>query len=107
MANGTEEPGPLPGPDPKDLANTHASLNARIEKVHEALPRGTVLIIFTGTGDPRSMAAYQAKRARLMTLSKSVPASQLPPDLFTSADERAMEDEVKKAKMGLSFFCVK
>jgi hypothetical protein len=68
-----------------DLASSQ--LNARLVKIHAALPPRTVLIIMTGNGDPR-------------------PAVRLN-DKWTGQDERDLQEAVMQARFGMAFFCVK
>ena len=93
--------------DAAGLPEVHRKLNDRIQRIHEQLPRGTVFIIFTGTADPRQMSYYQAKRTKFTNMTKTIPQSEIPPDVFTENDMRTLEAEVMKSRMGLSFFCVK
>ncbi|KAM0792932.1 hypothetical protein ACM66B_002691 [Microbotryomycetes sp. NB124-2] len=88
----------------KDAFN---SLNSHISALHAALPPLTALIVFTGNGDPRAMSRLAAKKAKFDRLWKMTKQSEIAQeDKWMEQDDRKLQDEVEKARWGLSFYCV-
>lgn len=86
----------------------HEALNARLMTLHAALPPLTALIVFTGHGDPRLMAALASKKARFDRLWKTTKQSEIRnEDRWMESDDRNLVDEVEKCRVGLSFYAVK
>lgn len=97
----------LPDAD-TDVTEVLALLNARLQTLYEALPPRTALVIFTGHSDPRRMAELNAKKAAFETgIRSGKSAEELGDVRWTSADGRALEEEVEKAKRGLLFLGIK
>lgn len=93
-----------------DLSKVLSGLDARLKQLYDALPSRTAIIIFTGHSDPRRMAALNMRKSSFETAIRS---GKSPEDLnssdtrWTSADGRALEEEVEKAKRGLVFLGIK
>lgn len=92
-----------------DLSVVLSTLNTHLQQLYDALPPRTGLVIFTGHSDPRRMAELNARKALFETAIRS---GKKPEELgsearWTSADGRALEEEVEKAKRGLLFLGVK
>ncbi|TNY23327.1 ribonuclease H [Rhodotorula diobovata] len=110
-ANGSSTPAATDGPSaPSDesISAAFSSLDARLRALHAALPPLTALILFTGHGSPVAMSRLSAKKARFDRLWKTTKQSEIADeDKWYEHDDRALVDEVERARWGLSFFCVK
>ncbi|KAH9061888.1 hypothetical protein EDB87DRAFT_383981 [Lactarius vividus] len=93
-------------------------LNAHLTALHAALPPRTALLLFSGHSDPRSMSTLAARRAecqggqnqRYGNQSDSGAAAAGTGDgaaRWSTADDRALEEAVARARMGLLFVGVK
>lgn len=92
-----------------DLGPALTSLNERLSTLHAALPSRTALILFTGHGDPRTMAALNARKG---AFDQALRMGVSPGDLtegqkWTNADVRQLEEAVELARRGLLFLCIK
>ncbi|KAI0092376.1 ribonuclease H-like protein [Irpex rosettiformis] len=92
-----------------DVKAALSGLDSHLRQLYEALPPRTALIIFTGHSDPRQMAALNARKSAFENAVRSVKSSEeLESDIrWTSADGRALEEAVEKAKRGLLFLGIK
>ena len=128
---------PLPptaaSPDQKEndnvLFSAVSGLNAQLTKLHAALPQRTAFLLFSGHSDPRGMSVLAARRAQYQASQNRnqnqnqnqhrEPASgagagagaagteDSAPVRWSTADERALEEAVARARMGLLFVGVK
>ena len=102
-------PGAPPAEADADVPAVLAALDAQLRALYAALPARTAFVVFTGHADPRAMAALNARKAAFegaLRMGKS--AEELGADArWTSADGRALEEEVERAKRGLLFLAVK
>ncbi|OAA64903.1 exonuclease [Cordyceps fumosorosea ARSEF 2679] len=83
-------------------------LTARVARIHEALPPCTALILYSGSGDPRRMAALQAVQARWRR-EYNTPGRKWD-ELsvqWTDVEEQALKRAVQKARSGIGFITVK
>ncbi|KAI0766795.1 hypothetical protein BC629DRAFT_1292810 [Irpex lacteus] len=96
-------------PSEEDVQLVLPTLDTQLKKLYEALPPRTALIIFTGHSDPRKMAALNLRKSGFENAIRSGKnAEELGPDVrWSSADGRALEEEVEKAKRGLLFLGIK
>lgn len=96
-------------PESSDISEVLKSLNSRLERLYEALPARTALIIFTGHSDPRTMAALNARKSAFENAIRSGKNAEdlASNERWTSADGRLLEAEVEKAKRGLLFLGIK
>lgn len=135
-ANLAADTPPLPptaaSPDQKEndnvLFSAVSGLNAQLTKLHAALPQRTAFLLFSGHSDPRGMSVLAARRAQYQasqnqnqnTNTNREPASggvgadtgaagteDSAPVRWSTADERALEEAVARARMGLLFVGVK
>ncbi|KAH9055829.1 hypothetical protein EDB83DRAFT_2293073 [Lactarius deliciosus] len=93
------------------------SLNAHLTALHAALPPRTALLLFSGHSDPRSMSTLAARRAEYQggqrhgSQGGSGAAATGTGDggavRWSTADDRALEEAVARARMGLLFVGVK
>ncbi|KAI0697772.1 hypothetical protein BC835DRAFT_1269867 [Cytidiella melzeri] len=107
IGEGAPEAGSVRPPD--NIADILSGLDARLNRLYDTLPPRTALIIFTGHSDPRQMAALNVRKSTFETAVRSgKSAEELGLELrWTSADARALEEEVEKAKRGLLFLGLK
>lgn len=88
-----------------------ANLNTRLSKLHASLPVNTALILISGHGDPRPLAALNERKANFERLYKQVGATgtaNLGPDQrWTTEDDRTLGAQAEKARAGMGFFCIK
>ncbi|KAI0293180.1 hypothetical protein B0F90DRAFT_1670908 [Multifurca ochricompacta] len=122
-ANHTNTPPPLSSPG-NVLFNAVKDLNAHLTTLHAALSPRTAFLILSGHSDPRSMSALAARRAEYQTanqknqnsssLSSTATATAAGTDdssaqspRWSTADDRALEEAVIRARMGLLFVGIK
>ncbi|KAI9508061.1 hypothetical protein F5148DRAFT_1284472 [Russula earlei] len=120
-------PPPQPAaPDPNVLLTAVRNLEAHLTALHAAFPPRTAFLLFSGHSDPRAMSALAARRAEHQARqmqngsapacstagtgdggaasAASASASVL---RWSTADERALQEAVERARMGLLFVGVK
>ncbi|KAM3514736.1 hypothetical protein MY11210_001577 [Beauveria gryllotalpidicola] len=92
----------------EDLERCVARLTQRIERIHAALPPCTALLVYSGSGDPRRMAALQAAQARWRK-EYNTPGRKWD-ELsvqWTDVEEQALKRAAQKARSGIGFITVK
>lgn len=103
--------GPQPSPPlvPEDISAALSALDTRLNSLYAAVPPRTALMIITGHSDPRRMAELNARKATFEAAVRSGKTLEDMPNeaRWTSADGRALEEEVEKAKRGLLFLGIK
>ncbi|TQV95764.1 exonuclease [Cordyceps javanica] len=83
-------------------------LTERVARIHAALPPCTALILYSGSGDPRRMAALQAAQAQWRK-EYNTPGRKWD-ELsvqWTDVEEQALKRAVQKARSGIGFITVK
>ncbi|GAA5898716.1 hypothetical protein JCM8208_004739 [Rhodotorula glutinis] len=106
-ATATTADGPAE-PSTESLDAAFAGLDKRLRDLHAALPPLTALIVFTGHSSPVGMSRLAAKKSRCDKVWKTTKQSEIAEeDKWYEQDDRALLDEVERARWGLSFFCVK
>lgn len=95
--------------DPVDLAPVLSKLDSQLKQLYNTLPPRTAVIIFSGHADPRRMSALNARKSSFESaLRGGKGMEELSSELrWTSADGRALEEEVERAKRGLLFLGIK
>jgi RNA exonuclease 1 len=103
------------------------NLDAQLTALHAALPARTAFLLFSGHSDPRAMSALAARRTQYQAsqnqkgavVATAAPATaaagtgvggaeaQAGAVRWSTADERALEEAVARARMGLLFVGVK
>jgi hypothetical protein len=91
------------------------NLNDHLTTLHAALPPRTALLLFSGHSDPRSMSTLAARRAEYQASQQvkesgsAAAAAEIEGGtvLWSTADDRALEEAVVRARMGLLFVGVK
>ncbi|KAH9037515.1 hypothetical protein EDB85DRAFT_2072974 [Lactarius pseudohatsudake] len=113
-----ETPSSSSPPDGSSVFAAVTNLNAHLTALHAALPPRTALLLFSGHSDPRSMSTLAARRAEYQggqnqrhgNQSGSGAAAAGTGDdavRWSTADDRALEEAVARARMGLLFVGVK
>jgi RNA exonuclease 1 len=118
-------PPPQPAPEKNVLFEAVTSLEEQLTALHGALPPRTAFLLFSGHSDPRRMSALAARRAEFQASQNqsqrenggtpvaayagtttggggSVSAVR-----WNTADDRALEEAVMRARVGLLFIGVK
>jgi hypothetical protein len=117
---------PQPAPEKNVLFEAVTSLEEQLTALHAALPPRTAFLLFSGHSDPRRMSALAARRAEFQasqnqsqkenggtpvaayagttTCGGGGSASAV---RWNTADDRALEEAVMRARMGLLFIGVK
>jgi RNA exonuclease 1 len=102
-------------PDNNVLFFAVTNLNAHLTALHAALPARTAFILFSGHSDPRAMSALAARRAEYQASQHQSGSSAVGTGgsgsastvRWSTADDRALEEAVVRARMGLLFVGVK
>lgn len=83
-------------------------LTERIARIHAALPPCTALLLYSGSGDPRRMAALQAAQAQWRR-EYNTPGRKWDElsVTWTDVEEQALKRAVAKARSGIGFMAVK
>lgn len=91
-----------------DVEGSVRRLTARIERIYAALPPCTALVLYSGSGDPRRMAALQGTQAQWRR-EYNTPGRKWD-ELsvqWTDVEEQALKRAVSKARSGIGFITVK
>ncbi|KAN0141439.1 hypothetical protein V8E53_000684 [Lactarius tabidus] len=107
-----------PAPDDSNgnaLFTVVTNLNDHLTTLHAALPPRTALLLFSGHSDPRSMSTLAARRAEYQASQQgkksgsAAAAAEIEGGTvrWSTADDRALEEAVVRARMGLLFVGVK
>ncbi|KAI9434729.1 hypothetical protein H4582DRAFT_1881782 [Lactarius indigo] len=112
-----EIPSSSPPPDGSgnSLFAAVTDLNAHLTALHAALPPRTALLLFSGHSDPRSMSTLAARRAecqggqnqRQSGSGAGAGTGDGAAVRWSTADDRALEEAVARARVGLLFVGVK
>jgi RNA exonuclease 1 len=107
-----DTPHASPAPDHSPLFTAVTNLNAYLTTLHAALPARTAFILFSGHSDPRTMSTIAARRAEYhasqnQSTSAAGTSGSASAIRWNTADERALEEAVARARMGLLFVGVK
>ncbi|CAK9784264.1 hypothetical protein CC85DRAFT_284909 [Cutaneotrichosporon oleaginosum] len=84
--------------------------NARLQRLHEALPTNSALIVLTGHADPRPMLQLAARHRRFDAAFAGAngDVSKISgEDKWTTEDDRNLEAATAEARQGMAFFCVR
>ncbi|KAG6028358.1 hypothetical protein E4U41_000693, partial [Claviceps citrina] len=90
------------------LEQALADLTSRLVRIHDALPPCTAFILYSGSGDPRPMAALQHMHAQWKR-EYNTPGKKWD-DLsvqWTSVEDQALRRAAQKARAGIAFIGVK
>ena len=113
--NGTNVPQPSTQHTPSVISNSGtqtalSNLTSHITSIYSSLPPCTLLMIYSGTGDPRPMARLQRQhdRFRRLYMKEGKKWDELAPeDRWTDAEEQALKFAVEKARGGCGLMCIK
>jgi len=102
------------------LYDAVTNLDALLTALHAALPPRTAFLLFSGHSDPRGMSALAARRAEYQASYQSqnqsgpaagdgaaTAAAAAAAVRWSTADDRALEEAVGRARTGLLFVGVK
>lgn len=96
---------PQADPTPETLASAVAQTVAHIKQIRDFLPPCTLLIVYSGTGDPRDMARLQEMQRRHKKEFKTKKWDELSVK-WTDVEEQALKAAAKKARMGLGLVAI-
>ncbi|KAL8926872.1 MAG: hypothetical protein Q9208_002681 [Pyrenodesmia sp. 3 TL-2023] len=92
-------------PSVHDLAATVTNAVSRIREVHASLPPCTLLVVYTGTGDPRDLARLQQIQRTFKKEYKIKKWDELSVR-WTDNEEQALKRACRKAREGLGFVTI-
>ena len=95
-----------PEPSSSTLSVAVASTVKHIKVVHDFLPPCTLLIVYSGTGDPRPLARLQEMQRKFKEEYKTKKWDQLSVK-WTDREEQGMREAARVARGGVGFVCVK
>ncbi|KAL8697836.1 MAG: hypothetical protein Q9201_006905 [Fulgogasparrea decipioides] len=98
-ANGDAEP------PPSELGKKVASTVSLVQEVHASLPPCTLLVVYSGTGDPRDLARLQKMQRTFKKEYKTKKWDQLSVK-WTDTEEQALKQAYRKAREGLGFVTI-
>ena len=97
---------PLPSPSPSAFASSLTSTIQHIKAIHDFLPPCTLLMVYSGTGDPRPLARLQELQRRYRDEYKTKKWDELSVK-WTDVEEQAMKEACRVARGGVGFVGVK
>ncbi|KAL8713105.1 MAG: hypothetical protein Q9225_006825 [Loekoesia sp. 1 TL-2023] len=103
-----EDPANINGdgePSSSELAAKVASTVSHIRNVHASLPPCTLLVVYTGTGDPRELARLQQIQ-RIFKREYKVKKWDELGVKWTDTEEQAMKRACREARKGLGFVTI-
>ncbi|KAL8755110.1 MAG: hypothetical protein Q9199_003871 [Rusavskia elegans] len=92
-------------PSPSELAAKVTTAINCIKQVHESLPPCTLLVVYSGNGDPRDLARLQQMQRTFKQEYKTKKWDQLSVK-WTDVEEQALKRACKKAREGLGFVTI-
>lgn len=92
-------------PSVSNLAATVTDAVSRIREVHASLPSCTLLVVYTGTGDPRDLARLQQMQ-RIFRKEYKVKKWDELSVRWTDTEEQALKRACRKARQGLGFVTI-
>ncbi|KAL8827942.1 MAG: hypothetical protein Q9170_006807 [Blastenia crenularia] len=92
-------------PSPSELVVKVATTISHIRDVHASLPPCTLLVVYTGTGDPRELARLQEVQRTFKREYKVKKWDELSVR-WTDTEEQAMKRACQKARQGLGFVTI-
>ena len=102
-------PSPLPPPrttpTPTSLASGVAQTVSHIRQIRTFLPPSTLLIVYTGTGDPREMARLQDMKRTFSREYRTKKWDELSVK-WTDDEEQALRAAARKAREGMGLVCI-
>ncbi|KAL8856008.1 MAG: hypothetical protein Q9178_007378 [Gyalolechia marmorata] len=92
-------------PSPAELAEKVTATVSCISQVYKSLPPCTLLVVYSGTGDPRDLARLQQMQRTFKQEYKTKKWDQLSVK-WTDTEEQALKRACKKAREGLGFVTI-
>ncbi|KAL8768571.1 MAG: hypothetical protein Q9209_005256 [Squamulea sp. 1 TL-2023] len=92
-------------PSPTEFAEKVAASVSCISQVHTSLPPCTLLVVYSGTGDPRDLALLQQMQRTFKQEYKTKKWDQLSVK-WTDTEEQALKKACRKAREGLGFVTI-
>ena len=99
MGNGTNESAAAV------LAKALSETEAHITAIQAMLPPCTLLIVYSGTGDPRQMSVLQERYRTFQREFKSKKWDEIK-DKWTDVEEQALKEACRKAREGVGLMCI-
>lgn len=109
QGNGTATVSTIPNPPPPPPSTISSTLTRTISHIHSiytALPPCTLLIVYSGTGDPREVGRLQKMQSQYRKEFKVKKWDELSVK-WTDAEEQQLRRAAESARMGVGFMCVK
>ncbi|KAL8798083.1 MAG: hypothetical protein Q9182_006973 [Xanthomendoza sp. 2 TL-2023] len=94
-----------PSPSPSDLAAQVAKTVSHISEIHQSLPPCTLLVVYSGTGDPRGLAKLQNMQRKFKQEYKTKKWDQLSVR-WTDVEEQALKRACQVARQGVGFVTI-
>lgn len=88
------------------VSNCLSNLNARLNAIWESLPPTTIVIVLSGSGDPREMSRLNALRLHFHEEFKSKKWDDITTP-WTDVEEQQLIEATKVARSGVSFIAIK
>ena len=93
---------------PPPLSKTLTSTVTHVQQIYASLPPTTLLVVYSGTGDPRPMRKLQDQRRRYHREIKRKKWDELDlGDRWTDTEEQELKRAVVRAREGVGFVCVR
>ena len=97
---------PAADPSPEALAAGVEQTVQHIKAVHESLPPCTLLVVYSGTGDPRELARMQEMQRTFKKEYATKKWDELSVK-WTDTEEQELKKACRKARKGIGFVCIK
>lgn len=92
--------------DIESVDNTFKKLDERINKLYTCLPKCTILLIYSGTGDPREMLKFNSKKNAFNMEFKTKKWDECE-NKWEDDDNEKLALATNKARRGISFITLK
>ncbi|KAG4303756.1 hypothetical protein PORY_002839 [Pneumocystis oryctolagi] len=92
--------------DIESIDNSFKNLNERIYKLYTYLPKYTILLIYSGTGDPREMLKFNSKKTAFNIEFKTKKWDECE-NRWDDNDNEKLALATNKARRGISFITLK
>ncbi|KAG8530677.1 uncharacterized protein KY384_004032 [Bacidia gigantensis] len=94
-----------PNPSPAQLSQALTKTVSQIQRIHASLPKQTLLVIYSGTGDPREMGRLQNMERQYRREFRTRKWDDLTVK-WTDEEEQALKRAVRGAKNGVGLVTV-
>lgn len=96
---------PVPDPSPASLAEAVTKTVGHIKTIRDFLPPCSLLIVYSGTGDPREMARLQEMQRTFKREYKILPWDDLSVK-WTDVEEQGLKQACRRAREGVGFVTI-